>query len=87
MTATVARFGGLDVLLYGAADRDRTATVLELDEAAWERVVRINLTGAFLMVKAALPPMIARGGGSVILIMTGAPVPAGCYAVVMQEQN
>jgi NAD(P)-dependent dehydrogenase (short-subunit alcohol dehydrogenase family) len=31
-------------------------------------VVRINLTGAFLMVKAALPAMIARGGGSVILI-------------------
>ena len=43
----VQRFGGLDVLLYGAADSDRTATVLELDEAAW---IRINLTGAFLMV-------------------------------------
>jgi NAD(P)-dependent dehydrogenase (short-subunit alcohol dehydrogenase family) len=68
VAATVARFGGLDVLLYGAADRDRTATVLEMDEAAWERVIRINLTGAFLMVKAALPAMIARGGGSVILI-------------------
>ena len=39
-----------------------------MDEAAWDRTVRINLTGAFLMVKAALPPMIARGGGSVILI-------------------
>jgi len=30
--------------------------------------VLLNLTGAFLMVKAALPAMIARGGGSVILI-------------------
>jgi len=68
VAATVARFGGLDVLLYGAADSDRTATVLEMEEAAWDRVVRINLTGAFLMVKAALPAMIARGGGSVILI-------------------
>jgi NAD(P)-dependent dehydrogenase (short-subunit alcohol dehydrogenase family) len=68
VAATVAHFGGLDVLLYGAADHDRTATVLEMDEAAWERVIRINLTGAFLMVKAALPAMIARGGGSVILI-------------------
>src|SRR5256886_6383530 len=54
--------------MYGAADRDTTATVLELDEAAWDRVIRINLTGAFLMVKAAIPAMIARGGGSVILI-------------------
>ena len=50
VAATVARFGGLDVLLYGAADSDRTATVLEMDEAAWDRVIRINLTGAFLMV-------------------------------------
>ena len=68
VAATVERFGGVDVLLYGAADHDRTATVLELDEAAWDRVIRINLTGAFLMAKATIPAMIARGGGSVILI-------------------
>ena len=68
VAATVERFGGLDVLLYGAADSDRTATVLEMEEAAWDRVIRINLTGAFLMVKAAIPAMIVRGGGSVILI-------------------
>ena len=68
VAATVERFGGLDVLVYGAADSDRAATVLEMDEAAWDRVIRVNLTGAFLMVKAAIPAMIARGGGSVILI-------------------
>ena len=68
VAATVARFGGLDVLMYGAAAGDQAGTVLEIDEAAWDHVVRINLTGAFLMVKAAIPAMIARGGGSVILI-------------------
>src|SRR5688500_4725544 len=68
VATTVERFGGLDVLLYGAADSDKKATVLEMDEAAWDRVLRVNLTGAFLMVKAAIPAMIARGGGSVILI-------------------
>src|SRR5438309_10012920 len=68
VAATVERFGGIDGLLYGAADSDRTATVLEMEKAAWDRVIRINLTGAFLMVKAAIPAMIARGGGSVILI-------------------
>src|SRR5262249_59374398 len=47
VAATVERFGGLDVLMYGAADSDRAATVLEMDEAAWDRVIRINLTGAF----------------------------------------
>jgi NAD(P)-dependent dehydrogenase (short-subunit alcohol dehydrogenase family) len=68
VAATVQRFGGLDVLLYGAADSDKAATVLEMDEAAWERVIRINLTGAFLMAKAAIPAMVTRGGGSVIII-------------------
>jgi NAD(P)-dependent dehydrogenase (short-subunit alcohol dehydrogenase family) len=68
VAATLARYGGLDVLLYGAADSDRAATVLEMEEAAWDRVIRINLTGAFLMVKAAIPAMITRGGGSIILI-------------------
>jgi NAD(P)-dependent dehydrogenase (short-subunit alcohol dehydrogenase family) len=68
VAATVERFSGLDVLFYGAADSDKAATVLEMEEAAWDRVIDINLTGAFLMVKAALPAMIKRGGGSVILI-------------------
>ena len=68
VAATVQRFGGLDVLMYGAADSDQAATVLEMDEAAWDRVIRINLTGAFLMVKATIPAMITRGGGSIILI-------------------
>jgi NAD(P)-dependent dehydrogenase (short-subunit alcohol dehydrogenase family) len=66
--STVARFGGLDVLFYGAADHDAAATVLEMEEAAWERTIRINLTGAFLMAKAALPALIARGRGSIILV-------------------
>src|SRR5262245_20749974 len=68
IAAMVDRFGGLDVLLYGAADSDRAATVLEMDEAAWVRVLRVTLTGAFRMVKAAIPASIARGGGIVILI-------------------
>jgi NAD(P)-dependent dehydrogenase (short-subunit alcohol dehydrogenase family) len=68
VAATLGRFGGLDALLYGAADSDKAATVLEMDEAAWDRVISVNLTGAFLMVKGAIPAMIARGGGSVILI-------------------
>jgi len=68
VTAAVERFGGVDVLMYGAAYSDGTATVLEIEEATWDRIVRVNLTGAFLMAKAVIPAMIARGGGSVILI-------------------
>ncbi|MBI1733637.1 MAG: glucose 1-dehydrogenase [Candidatus Rokubacteria bacterium] len=62
------RFGGLDVLLFGAATRERAAKVPDFEEAEWNEVLRVNLTGAFLMCKAAIPAMVARGGGSIILI-------------------
>ena len=62
------RFGGLDVLMFGAAVRVPAAKVPDLDPAVWEHELRVNLTGAFLMCKAAIPAMIQRGGGSIILI-------------------
>jgi NAD(P)-dependent dehydrogenase (short-subunit alcohol dehydrogenase family) len=64
----VNRFGGLDVLMFGAAVRDRSATVPDLEPGVWDDVLRVNLTGAFLMCKAAIPAIAARGGGSIILI-------------------
>jgi NAD(P)-dependent dehydrogenase (short-subunit alcohol dehydrogenase family) len=68
VAAAVETFGGLDVLLFGAAAREPSATVVEMDEADWNRTLAVNLTGAFLAAKAALPALIARGGGSIILI-------------------
>jgi NAD(P)-dependent dehydrogenase (short-subunit alcohol dehydrogenase family) len=68
VAVAVERFGGLDVLMFGAAVRDRAAKVTEMEEAAWNDLIRVNLTGAFLMCKAAIPAIATRGGGSVILI-------------------
>jgi NAD(P)-dependent dehydrogenase (short-subunit alcohol dehydrogenase family) len=42
--------------------------VPDLEESVWERVLRVNLTGAYLVSKACLPVMIKGGGGSIILI-------------------
>lgn len=80
----VDAFGGLDVLFFAAATLDPTATVLDMEEAAWNRTLAVNLTGAFLTSKAALPALVARGGGSIIFIASqlgrvGAPGrPAYC---------
>jgi NAD(P)-dependent dehydrogenase (short-subunit alcohol dehydrogenase family) len=68
VAAAQKAFGGLDVLLYGAATREPSATVATMDEADWNRTLAVNLTGAFLVSKAALPALAARGGGSIILI-------------------
>jgi NAD(P)-dependent dehydrogenase (short-subunit alcohol dehydrogenase family) len=61
-------FGRLDILLNGAAMSDPTATVLDLDLAAWNKIFATNLGGAFLMSRWAIPHMITAGGGSIIHI-------------------
>ena len=61
-------FGRLDILVSGAAPHDPGGPVTETPLAEWQVVVDINLTGAFLLSKAALPYMIAGGGGSIIFI-------------------
>jgi len=64
----ISTFGRLDVLVNGAAMRDLTATVTEIDLAAWNRVFAVNVGGAFLMSKWAIPHMARAGGGSIIHI-------------------
>jgi len=60
------RLGAPTVLLNGAAVLDRTGSILDIDPQEWQRVLAVNLTGAYLMSRAVLPDMIAAGGGSII---------------------
>jgi NAD(P)-dependent dehydrogenase (short-subunit alcohol dehydrogenase family) len=60
--------GRLDILVSGAAPHDPSGPITETPLSEWQMVVDINLTGAFLLSKAALPYMIAGGGGSIIFI-------------------
>ena len=66
VAAAMDAFGEVHVLMNGAAIREATGNVVELDLAEWERAMRVNLTGIFLMCKYAIPAIAAAGGGSVI---------------------
>jgi NAD(P)-dependent dehydrogenase (short-subunit alcohol dehydrogenase family) len=66
--AAYQAFGRLDILVSGAAPHDPSGTVIETTLPDWQRVLDINLTGAFLLSRAVLPNMIAGGGGSIIFI-------------------
>ena len=57
----IARWGGLDVLVNCAGISPR-GTAESTDEALWERTLGINLKGAWLGIKAALPSLRSRGG-------------------------
>jgi meso-butanediol dehydrogenase/(S,S)-butanediol dehydrogenase/diacetyl reductase len=41
-------------------------TILETDDAAWERVMNINLKGTFLCCRAVVPIMLQKGSGSIV---------------------
>ena len=67
--ATIAKtLGGIHVLVNAAAMRDPTATVTDLDLAAWNKVFAVNVGGAYLMSRWAIPHMVKAGGGSIIHI-------------------
>ena len=80
---TVARFGGLDVLV-NCAGVGVGAPVAELSRDEWDRIIGINLTGVFNCCKAAIPHLRARGGGWIVnissLSSTG-PFPGGAAYV------
>ena len=65
---TIAAFGRLTTLVNVAAAITPDGTVETLPLAEWNHAIGVNLTGAFLMSKFAVPEMRRAGGGSIINI-------------------
>lgn len=67
--AAIARFavdaGPVDVLFNGVG-QVHVGSILDCDEAAWARSLEVNVTSMYRMIRALLPAMIARGGGSIV---------------------
>ncbi len=65
VAAATERLGGLDVLVNAAGIlRSGHTETFELPE--WDRIIRINLTGTFLMVRESLPALIESGRGVIV---------------------
>jgi NAD(P)-dependent dehydrogenase (short-subunit alcohol dehydrogenase family) len=62
----VSTFGGLDVLVNNAGIMDTMSAAADVADAEWERVLRVNLTAPFLLTRAALPHMLAKGKGAIV---------------------
>lgn len=63
---TLARFGRLDALFNNAGVMDDFSPVADLDDALWRRCFRVNVDGPMYACRAAIPDMLARGGGVIV---------------------
>ena len=78
---TVREFGAIDIL-FNNAGIIRRATVVDLNEADWDRVMAVNVKSIFLMSKQAVPVMEKAGGGSIINTASGWGLAGGAKAAV-----
>jgi len=83
--AAVERFGGIDILVNNAGLMSEIPFGQALSELSidfWEKVLRINLTGALICTQAVLPSMKARGRGKIVNQTSGGAFgPSGVYGV------
>ena len=65
LAARVEDLGGADVLVNNAGIWNERE-FMDIDLEMWERVLRVNLTGAFICSRAFVPQMRAKGGGAIV---------------------
>jgi NAD(P)-dependent dehydrogenase (short-subunit alcohol dehydrogenase family) len=66
VTATVERFGGLDILVNNAATNPHFGHITETDVGAFQKTVDVNIRGYFFMSSAGAKLMAKNGGGSIV---------------------
>ena len=66
-----ARLGGLDGIV-NSAGVDLQSSLEDMTDAAWERLIAVNLTGPMKVCRAASPFLKAAGGGTIVNVSSGA---------------
>lgn len=74
LDAAVERFGGLDIAFNNAGIEQPIKPAAEISDDEWDRLVAVNLRGAFLSMKHEIELMLQHGGGAIVNTSSGAGV-------------
>ena len=74
LQSAVARFGRLDIAFNNAGVEQPIKPVNEITDDEWDRLVAVNLRGAFVAMKHEIEFMLAHGGGAIVNTSSGAGV-------------
>ena len=77
----IREFGRIDIL-FNNAGIIRRATVLDLSEEDWDRVMAVNVKSIFLLSREVIPHMQKAGGGTIINTASGWGLAGGARAAV-----
>ncbi|MER7506106.1 SDR family oxidoreductase [Nonomuraea pusilla] len=77
----IGAYGRIDVLCNNAGIMDTMALPADVTPALWKRVLRVNLTGTFLVTHAVLPHLLRQGGGAIVNTASEAGVRGGAAGV------
>lgn len=66
VAATVARYGGVDILVNNAATNPHFGPLLSAEESHWDKTFDVNVKGYYRMAAACVPTMARRGGGKIV---------------------
>lgn len=72
VAAAIDRFGALDIFVGNAGMIDPISNLSDADPDTFSQAIDVNLKGVFNGMRAALPPMIAQGAGTIITVSSGA---------------
>ncbi|WSY63236.1 SDR family oxidoreductase [Nocardia sp. NBC_00881] len=78
---TLGIFGRVDVLCNNAGVLDTMALPADTPIEVWDRVLRINLTGTFLVTHAVVPHMLAKGSGVIVNTASEAGIRGGAAGI------
>ena len=74
LDAAVERFGRLDIAFNNAGIEQPIKPAAEISDDDWDRLVAVNLRGAFLSMKHEIELMLQHGGGAIVNTSSGAGV-------------